>query len=56
MQRSAVGADNKLVIEGEKEKVTLVITAADEKVIAVIGELEEAEVTKKGGIIVSPLL
>jgi hypothetical protein len=56
VQRSAVGADNKLVVEGEKEKVTLVISAADDKVVNIISELEEAEITKKGAIIVSPLL
>lgn len=56
VQRTAVGSENKLVVEGEKEKMTLVVVTSDDKVSAVLTELEEAELTKKGAAIVSPLL
>jgi len=43
-------------VEGEKEKVSLVIITNDDKVTSVLTELEEADLAKKGAAIVSPLL
>ena len=51
-----MGGDNKLVVEGEKEAMKLVIVANDDKVGAVLSELEEGDLAKKGEMIVSPLL
>lgn len=56
VQRTSQGADNKLVVEGEKQNVTLVIVTTDDKVTSVLTELEEGDVAKKGEVIVSPLL
>lgn len=56
VQRTALGADNKLVVEGEKNAMTLVILTSDDKVSGVLTELEEADIAKKGEAIVSPLL
>jgi len=56
VQRTSQGADNKLVVEGEKKSVTLVIVTTDDKVTSVLTELEEGDVAKKGEVIVSPLL
>ena len=41
VQRTSVGADSKVVVEGEKERMTLVIVANDDKVTSVLSELEE---------------
>lgn len=51
-----MGGDNKLVVEGEKEVMTLVVVTNDDKVTAVLTELEEGDLAKKGEVIVSPLL
>jgi len=51
-----MGGDNKLVVEGEKEHMTLVVVTNDDKVTAVLTELEEGDLAKKGEVIVSPLL
>jgi len=56
VQRTAMGGDSKLVVEGEKEVMHLVIVANDDKVSAVLTELEEGDLGKKGEMIVSPLL
>lgn len=56
VQRTSQGADNKLVVEGEKKNITLVIVTTDDKVTSVLTELEEGDVAKKGEVIVSPLL
>lgn len=56
VQRTTQGADNKLVVEGEKKAITLVIVTTDDKVTSVLTELEEGDVAKKGEVIVSPLL
>lgn len=56
VQRTSVGADSKVVVEGEKERMSLVIVANDDKVTGVLAELEEADLVKKGAAIVSPLL
>jgi len=56
VQRTAIGGDNKLVVEGEKEHMTLVVVTNDDKVTAVLTELEEGDLAKKGEVIVSPLL
>jgi hypothetical protein len=56
VQRTAMGGDNKLVVEGEKEHMTLVVVTNDDKVTAVLTELEEGDLAKKGEVIVSPLL
>jgi len=56
VQRTSMGAENKLVVEGEKNNVTLVIVTSDDKVTGVLSELEEGDVMKKGQAIVSPLL
>jgi len=51
-----MGGDSKLVVEGEKEVMHLVIVANDDKVSSVLTELEEGDLGKKGEMIVSPLL
>jgi uncharacterized protein involved in tolerance to divalent cations len=51
-----MGADAKLAVEGEKQEMHLVIVANDDKVSAVLTELEEGDLGKKGEMIVSPLL
>lgn len=51
-----MGNENKMVVEGEKELTTLVIVTNDDKVTAVLTELDEADLAKKGQAIVSPLL
>ena len=51
-----MGAENKLVVEGEKNGMNLVILTSDDKVTGVLSELEEGDVMKKGQAIVSPLL
>ena len=56
VQRTSMGAENKLVVEGEKSTMTLVIVTTDDKVTGVLSELEEGDVMKKGQAIVSPLL
>jgi len=56
VQRTSMGAENKLVVEGEKTGMTLVVIASDDKVTGVLSELEEGDVMKKGQAIVSPLL
>jgi hypothetical protein len=56
VQRTSMGAENKLVVEGEKNAMTLVIVTSDDKVTGVLSELEEGDVMKKGQAIVSPLL
>merc|ERR1712010_261878 len=56
VQRTSVGAENKLVVEGEKNGMNLVILTSDDKVTGVLSELEEGDVMKKGQAIVSPLL
>jgi len=56
VQRTAVGADSKMTVEGEKQDMHLVIVANDDKVSAVLTELEEGDLGKKGEMIVSPLL
>lgn len=56
VQRTAMGADAKLQVEGEKQEMHLVIVANDDKVSAVLTELEEGDLGKKGEMIVSPLL
>jgi uncharacterized protein involved in tolerance to divalent cations len=56
VQRTSMGSENKLVVEGEKNNLTLVIVASDDKVTGVLTELEEGDVMKKGQAIVSPLL
>lgn len=43
-------------IEGEKEQINLVIVTNDDKVTAVLSEIEEADLAKKGAALVSPLL
>merc|ERR1712139_677152 len=56
VQRTSMGAENKLVVEGEKNGMNLVILTSDDKVTGVLSELEEGDVMKKGQAIVSPLL
>merc|ERR1712010_203281 len=56
VQRTSMGADNKLAVEGEKKGMSLVILTSDDKVTGVLSELEEGDVMKKGQAIVSPLL
>jgi hypothetical protein len=56
VQRTSLGADSKLAVEGEKEAITLVLVANDDKVSSVLTELEEGDLSKKGSPIVSPLL
>ena len=56
VQRTSTGAENKLVVEGEKNGMNLVILTSDDKVTGVLSELEEGDVMKKGQAIVSPLL
>jgi len=48
VQRTSMGAENKLVVEGEKNAMTLVIVTSDDKVTGVLSELEEGDVMKKG--------
>lgn len=56
VQRTAIGENDKLVVEGEKNLMTLVIVTSDDKVSGVLTELEEQDLAKKGEAIVSPLL
>merc|ERR1719263_400987 len=56
VQRTSMGAENKLVVEGEKNGMNLVVLTSDDKVTGVLSELEEGDVMKKGQAIVSPLL
>jgi len=48
VQRTSMGAENKLVVEGEKTGMTLVIVTSDDKVTGVLSELEEGDIMKKG--------
>jgi len=56
VQRTSQSADKELVVEGEKDRMTLVIVTTDDNVTGVLSELEEGEIMKKGQAIVSPLL
>lgn len=56
VQKTSMGSESKLVVEGEKNGMNLVVLTTDDKVTGVLSELEEGDVMKKGQAIVSPLL
>lgn len=56
VQRTSLDANNKIVIEGEKDDLTMTIITGDDKVSQVLTEFESSQIQGKSAAVISPLL
>lgn len=56
VQRTHLDSNNKIVVEGEGNVMTMVLITTDEKVGPALSEIEAGDVGRQGDIVVSPML